>query len=390
MSIMVYLDYAATTPILDEVLEGMLPYQREYFGNPSSVYWAGREAKKGLEEAREHVAAAIGADPSEVIFTGGGTEADNLALKGVAFKLRSQGNHIITTAVEHHAVLHSAEWLEKQGFRVTFLGVDRNGVIDLDALQSALGKETILVSIMLVNNEVGVIEPVEEAVRIVRENSRALFHTDAVQGLGKIPFDVHEPDVDLAAFSAHKIGGPKGVGALFAKRGTPIEPVIHGGGQERDIRSGTSNVAGIAGFGKAAQIAAKEVEEEGDRLRKLRERLQEELSSAIDRVHVNANDAPRIPGTLNVCIEGVEGESLLLMLDSKGIAASSGSACTSGSLDPSHVLMAMGIPPELAHGSLRVSLGRATSDEDVDQLLEALPAVVERLRSIAPRSAGGR
>ncbi|MBW3590220.1 MAG: cysteine desulfurase, partial [Actinobacteria bacterium] len=335
---MPYLDYAATTPILDEVLEAMAPYQRQLFGNPSSVYGAGRDSKKGMEEARDLVAAAVGAQPAEIIFTGGGTEADNLALKGPAFKLRSQGNHIITTAVEHHAVLHSAEWLEKQGFRVTFLGVDQNGLIDLERLKSALTKETILVSIMLVNNEVGVIEPVAEAVKIVKENSRALFHSDTVQALGKMKVNLDELGVDLASFSAHKIGGQKGTGALFVKRGTPIEPVLHGGGQERDLRSGTPNVAGIVGFGVAAQIAAKEMEQEAERLTKMRDQVQAGIKASIERVQVNAEHAPRIGNTLNVCIEGVEGESLLLMLDSKEVAASSGSACTSGSLDPSHVL----------------------------------------------------
>ncbi len=387
---MPYLDYAATTPILEEVLEAMAPYQIELFGNPSSVYEAGREAKKGMEEARDLVAAAVGAQPAEIVFTGGGTESDNLALKGPAFKLRTQGNHIITTAVEHHAVLHSAEWLERQGFRVTFLGVDQNGLIDLDALQSALTKETILVSIMLVNNEVGVIEPVAEAVNIVKQNSRALFHSDTVQALGKMRVDLDALGVDLASFSAHKIGGPKGIGALFVKRGTPIEPILHGGGQERDLRSGTPNVAGIVGFGAAAQMAAKEVEQEADRLTALRNRFQAGLKDSIDRVHINAGNAPRIGNTVNVCIEGVEGESLLLMLDSKAVAASSGSACTSGSLDPSHVLMAMGVAPELAHGSLRISLGRATAHEDIDYLLEVLPPIVDKLRSIAPRSVGGR
>jgi len=387
---MPYLDYAATTPILDEVLEAMAPYQRQLFGNPSSVYETGRDSKKGMEEARDLVAAAVGAQPAEIIFTGGGTEADNLALKGPAFKLRSQGNHIITTAVEHHAVLHSAEWLEKQGFRVTFLGVDQNGLIDLERLKSALTKETILVSIMLVNNEVGVIEPVAEAVKIVKENSRALFHSDAVQALGKMKVNLDELGVDLASFSAHKVGGPKGTGALFVKRGTPIEPILHGGGQERDLRSGTPNVAGIVGFGVAAQIAAKEVEQEAERLTKMRDHAQAGIKASIERVHVNAEDAPRIGNTLNVCIEGVEGESLLLMLDSKEVAASSGSACTSGSLDPSHVLMAMGVAPELAHGSLRVSLGRATTKGDIDDFLEALPEIVDKLRSIAPRSVGGR
>jgi len=382
-----YLDYAATTPVLDEVVEAMLPYLRGTFGNPSSVYGVGRDAKKGLEEARERMAAAVGAVPSEIVFTAGGTEADNLALKGGAFRARSMrrnGNHIITTAVEHHAVLHSAEWLEKQGFRVTFLPVDAEGVVDLDALASALGPETVLVSIMLANNEVGTLQPLEEALRITREGSRALFHTDAVQALGKVPLNLAELGVDMASFAAHKVGGPKGSGALYVRRKTALEPVLHGGGQERDLRSGTPNVAGIVGMAVAAEIAAGEVPEEAARLSQLRDRLQEGMLAAIGGVKVNGAGAARVPGTVNVCIDGVEGESLLLMLDARGIAASSGSACTSGSLEPSHVLMAMGVRPELAHGSLRLSLGRAATAEDVDAVLEVLPPVVERLRSIAP------
>jgi cysteine desulfurase len=382
-----YLDYAATTPVLDEVVEAMLPYLRGTFGNPSSVYGVGRDAKKGLEEARERMATAVGAVPSEIVFTAGGTEADNLALKGGAFRARSMrrnGNHIITTAVEHHAVLHSAEWLEKQGFRVTFLPVDAEGVVDLDALASALGPETVLVSIMLANNEVGTLQPLEQALRITREGSRALFHTDAVQALGKVALNLEELGVDMASFAAHKVGGPKGSGALYVRRKTALEPVLHGGGQERDLRSGTPNVAGIVGMAVAAEIAAGEVPEEAARLSQLRDRLQEGILAAIGGVKVNGAGAARVPGTVNVCIDGVEGESLLLMLDARGIAASSGSACTSGSLEPSHVLMAMGVRPELAHGSLRLSLGRATTAEDVDAVLEVLPPVVERLRSIAP------
>ena len=388
-----YLDYAATTPVLDEVVEAMLPYLRASFGNPSSVYAAGREAKKGLEEARDRMAAAIGATPGEIVFTAGGTEADNLALKGASFRaraMRANGNHVITTAVEHHAVLHSAEWLEKQGFRVTFLPVDAEGVVDLAALAAALGPETVLVSVMAANNEVGTLQPVAEAVRLTREGSRALFHTDAVQALGKVPLDVAQLDVDMASFAAHKIGGPKGTGVLYVRRRTALEPILHGGGQERDLRSGTPNVAGIVGMATAAEIAASEVQEEAARLTALRDRLQEGLLGAIPGVKLNGAGAPRVPGTLNVCIEGVEGESLLLMLDAKRIAASSGSACTSGSLEPSHVLMAMGVQPELAHGSLRLSMGRSSSGEDVEAVLEVLPPIVERLRSIAPAVSGRR
>lgn len=380
-----YLDYAATSPVLEEVLEVMLPYLRgEGYGNPSSVYAVGRDAKKGMETAREQVAAAIGALPNEIIFTGGGTEADNLALKGAAFRRQSQGNHIITTTTEHHAVLHSAEWLERHGFRLTFLPVNGDGVVDLEALEAALGTQTILVSLMLANNEVGSIQPLEQAVALVREKSKALVHTDAVQALGKIPVDVAKLGPDLASFSAHKIGGPKGVGALFVRRRTPMEAILHGGGQERDLRSGTPNVAGIAGLGKAAEIASAEVGGERLRLRKLRDRLEEGITDEIERVSVNGSGAHRLPGFLNVCIDGVEGESLLLMLDSKQVAASSGSACTSGSLEPSHVLLAMGVPPERALGSLRFSLGRATTDGDITHVLGSLPSIVERLRSIAP------
>ncbi|MEO7803460.1 MAG: cysteine desulfurase family protein [Actinomycetota bacterium] len=380
-----YFDYAATSPILDDVLEAMLPYLREGFGNPSSVYAVGRESKKGIEQAREQVADAIGANPSQVIFTAGGTEADNLALKGSAGK--SEAGHIITTGIEHHAVLHSARWLESQGSTLTVLRVSGDGVVDLDALEAALTPRTRLVSIMLVNNELGSIQPVAEAVNLIREKSKALVHTDAVQGLGKMKVDVDDLGVDLASFSAHKLGGPKGTGALFVKRGTPLEPLFHGGGQERDLRSGTPNVAGIVGFGVAAQIAAKEVDEEAERLGKLRDDLQERLLTLIDGVTVNAAHAPRIPGTLSVNIAGVEGESLLLMLDSNDIAASSGSACASGSLDPSHVLLAIGVPTALAHGSLRLSLGRATTTANIDHLLGCLPKVVAKLRSIPARPA---
>ena len=387
MVAMVYLDYAATTPMMDEVMAAMIPYHQEFFGNPSSVYGAGREAKKGLEEAREKVADAVGAQPAEIIFTAGGTEADNLALKGAMLKADPRRRHIITSSIEHHAVLHSAEWLERQGYRVTFLPVDTDGLVNLDALKAALSPETAVVSVMLANNEVGTIQPLREIVDIVKENSRALVHTDAVQGLGKIPVDVEALGVDMAAFAAHKLGGPKGVGALYLRRKTPIAAQLHGGGQERELRSGTPNVAGIVGFGVAAEISAAEVKEQGDRLSEIRDRLQSAILETIPNVSVNAGGAPRVPGTLSVCIQGVEGESLLLMLDNKGVAASSGSACASGSLEPSHVLLAMGVAPEVAHGSLRLSLGRGSLDLDVKAVVETLSQVVERLRSIAPKFA---
>ena len=382
---MAYLDYAATTPMMEEVIEAMLPYHRERFGNPSSVYRTGREAKKGLEEAREKVAEAIGALPSEIVFSGGGTESDNLALKGAVAKMDGRRKHIVTASTEHHAVLHTAEWLERQGYRVTFLPVDNDGLLDLDALTATLSAETILVSVMLANNEVGTIQPLKDISRIVKDRSRALVHTDAVQALGKIPVDVENLGVDLASFSAHKLGGPKGVGALYVRRRTPLEPTAHGGGQERGLRSGTPNVAGIVGFGVAAQISVKELDYQAARLSEMRDALQRRVVESIPEVEVNAAGAPRVPGTVSFCIRGVEGESLLLMLDSKGVAASSGSACASGSLDPSHVLLAMGIPPELAHGSLRLSLGRESKPEDIDVTVTALAETVDRLRSIAPR-----
>jgi len=380
---MVYLDYAATTPILEEVLAAMVPFQRNLFGNPSSVYHAGREAKKGLEQAREQVAESIGAAPSEIVFTAGGTEADNLALKGAAVRSSSHGRHIVTTAIEHHAVLHSVEWLEGQGFEVTVVPVTGHGVVELEGFAAALRPDTILVSVMLVNNEVGSIQPLGEIAELVhRQSPHALLHTDSVQALGKIAMNVGDLGVDLAAFSAHKLGGPKGTGALFIKRGVPVEPILHGGGQERGLRSGTPNVAGIAGFGMAAQIAVSEVDQEGPRLEKLRDRLEQEISSTITGVTVNAAGAPRIPGTLNVCIEGVEGESLLLMLDRREIAASSGSACASGSLEPSHVLSAMGVSKELAVGSLRFSLGRGSVEADIENVAVELSEVVRHLRSV--------
>ncbi|MEX2588305.1 MAG: cysteine desulfurase family protein [Actinomycetota bacterium] len=385
---MIYVDYAATTPMMDEALEAMLPYLQEHFGNPSSVYAAGREAKKGLEEAREKVAEAVGAQPAEIVFTAGGTEADNLAIKGAVAKADPKRNHIITTSVEHHAVLHAAESLESRDYRVTFLPVGADGVVDLDALKKALSAQTCLVSVMLANNEVGVVQPLSDVVEIVKQNSRALVHTDAVQALGKIPVNVASLGVDLAAFSAHKLGGPKGVGALYMRRNTPVEPIVHGGGQERGLRSGTPNVAGIVGFGVAAEIAAAEQASEAERLASLRDRLQGGVLEAIDDVDVNAGGAERVPGTTSLCIRGVEGESVLLLLDSKGVAASSGSACASGSLDPSHVLLAMGVPPERAHGSLRFSLGRNSTEQDVPAAVEALKQTVERLRSIAPKFAG--
>ena len=377
---MTYLDYAATTPVAGEVLAVMQEALKGNFGNPSSVYAAGRNARKAIEDAREQLADVIGARPSEIIFTAGGTEADNLALKGAAMRSGRNSGHIITAAAEHHAVLHSAEWLASRGFEVTIVPVRPDGVVDLERLSDALRPDSLIVSVMTVNNEVGTIQPIEEITALVRGKSRALVHTDAVQALGKIPVDVHKSGVDLASFSAHKLGGPKGTGALYVRRRTPVEALLHGGGQERDLRSGTPNVAGIAGFGKAAQIAAAELPKEGPRLAAMRDRLQSEISIRIPGAQVVGAEAPRVPGTVNICFGGLAGESLLLMLDQQAIAASSGSACTSGSLDPSHVLAAMGVPRTFALGALRLSLGRGSADRDVDHLLEVLPGIVGRLR----------
>lgn len=377
-----YLDHAATTPVLDEVLEAMLGYLKDDFGNPSSVYAGGRKAKKGLEDARERVANSVGAQPREIVFTAGGTEADNLAIKGAAALAPEGKSKVITSAIEHHAVLGACDWLESQGFEVTRLPADERGIVDREHLADELDSDVALVSLMQVNNEVGTVQDVAEAAEMVSERSKAVFHTDAVQALGKLPLDLSATAIDMASFSAHKIGGPKGVGCLVIKGASRIQPLLHGGGQERDLRSGTPNVAGIAGFGAAAEIASAQVDESQERLGKLRDRLEEGMLALIDDVSVNGHQAPRVANISNVIINGVEGEALLLMLDEKAIEASSGSACTSGSLDPSHVLLAMGIPTDKALGSLRLSLGRDSSDEDVDAVLEALPPIVERLRGI--------
>ncbi|MGH2820209.1 MAG: cysteine desulfurase family protein [Actinomycetota bacterium] len=379
-----YLDHAATTPVLPEVKEAMLGHLDDDFGNPSSVHAFGRRARQAVEDAREQVALAIGASPAEVVFTGGGTEADNLALKGAAFKLRGNGDHIVVTAFEHHAVLDSAEWLRRQGFEVEVVGVGRDGLISPQEVAAAVRPGTLLVSVMAVNNEIGTIQPIQEIAAAVKQaNPSTLVHTDAVQALGNVAVDVDAWGVDLAAFAGHKLGGPKGVGALFVRAHTPLDSVLHGGGQERGLRSGTLNVAGIAGLGTAAEIAAREVEEKSERLLKLRSRLHEGIGVAIPEVVVNGDIDRRVAGNLNVCIPRADGETLLLLLDQAGIACSSGSACASGALDPSHVLLAIGVPRDLAKGGLRFSLGRASSEADVDAVLEVLPEVVERARKVA-------
>jgi cysteine desulfurase len=379
-----YLDYAATTPVLPEVRDVVLAHLSDDFGNPSSVHAVGRRAREAVEVAREQVAQAVGASPSEIVFTGGGTEADNLAVKGAASKLRGNGDHVVVSAFEHHAVLDSAAWLERNGFQVTKVSVGKGGVVEPGRVADAVRPSTVLVSVMAVNNEIGTIQPVGEIVEAVKSaNPRTLVHTDAVQALPNVPVDVHAWGVDLAAFAAHKLGGPKGVGALFVKSHVPVEAIVHGGGQERGLRSGTPNVAGIAGFGAAAEIAAKEVHETGEHLLKLRARLHDGVRDAVPDVVVNGELEHRVPGNLNVCIPGTEGETLLLLLDQAGIACSSGSACSSGALDPSHVLLAIGVPRDLAAGSLRFSMGRGSSEDDVEAVLRALPEVVQRARRAA-------
>jgi len=376
-----YLDHAATTPVLPEVTEAMLPLLREHFGNPSSMHAFGRAARTRVEDAREQVALAIGAAPSEIVFTGGGTEADNLALKGATHKRRGNGNHIVVTAFEHHAVLDTAEWLGGLGFELSVVPVPPDGVLLPGDVAAAVGPSTILVSVMTVNNEIGTVQPIADVVRAVRgANPHTLVHTDAVQALGNIPVDVHAWGIDLASFAAHKLGGPKGVGALYVRSGVPVEAVIHGGGQERGMRSGTLNVAAIAGFGIAAEIAAKEVGEKSERVRALRDRLHAGIMGAVPYALVNGSLDQRIGGNLNVSFPGAEGETLLLLFDQRGIACSSGSACASGAVDPSHVLSAIGAPPDQALSSVRFSLGRDSTQEDVDAVLDVLPEVVAAAR----------
>lgn len=381
-----YLDHAATSPVLPEVREAMLPFLDDRWGNPSSIYATGREARKGVDEAREKLALAIGAAPEEIVFTGSGTEADNLAVKGAAWAHELRGRHVVLPKIEHHAVLDSAEWLGGRGFEIDFVPVDRDGVVQPDAVRERLRDDTILVCVMLANNEIGTIEPVAEIARICRERNVLTF-TDAVQALGKIHVDVKALDVDLAAFSAHKIGGPKGTGALYVRRGVKVVPHTHGGGQERGRRSGTENPAGAVGFATAAEIVTDELDTQPPRWRALRDRLLAGLTERIDDVRLNGHPAERLPHNLNVSVRGVVGEDVLLMLDAQGICASTGSACQSGSVEPSYVLGACGVQREWAEGALRFTVGRDSTDEDVDAVLEALPKIVERVRSFSKSGA---
>jgi cysteine desulfurase len=379
----VYMDHAATTYTKQEVLDEMLPYFKEIYGNPSSVHGFGREARKAVDLARERTAAALNASPDEIYFTSGGTEADNWAIKGVAWANKERGNHIITTSIEHHAVLHTCQYLEKMGFEVTYLPVDSYGLVYPEQVKEAITDKTILISVMFANNEIGTIEPIKEIGQIARERG-IYFHTDAVQAVGHIPVDVKEMNIDLLSLSAHKFYGPKGVGALYIRKGVKLHPFIHGGAQERNRRAGTENLPGIVGLGKAIELAVANLEESSKRLTAMRDRLISGVLNTIENVRLNGHPTKRLPGNANFSFEFIEGESLLLSLDMKGIAASSGSACTSGSLDPSHVLLAIGLPHEIAHGSLRLTLGDDNTDEDIDYVLEVLPDIVQRLREMSP------
>ena len=371
-----YMDYSATTYVKPEVLDAMMPFFTEKFGNPSSFYGISRETKMAVDNARAQVAKAINCDPNEVYFTGGGSEADNWAIKGIATAHMKKGNHIITTKIEHHAVLHTCEFLEKFGFEVTYLDVNEEGFIDLKQLESAITDKTILVSIMFANNEIGTIQPIKEIGAICREK-KVLFHTDAVQA--------KEMNIDLLSLAGHKLYGPKGIGALYIRKGVRIDNLIHGGGQERGRRAGTENIPGVVGLGKAIEIATENIEENRARLTVLRDKL---IDGVLERIPYARLNGPRgdkrLPGNSNISFEFIEGESILLSLDFEGICASSGSACTSGSLDPSHVLLAIGLPHEKAHGSLRTTLGAASTEEDVEKLLNELPPIIERLRNMSP------
>lgn len=378
----VYLDHSATTPVRPEVLAAMLPYFGDKFGNPSSIHSWGRQARTAVDSAREQVASIIGATASEIIFTSGGTESDNLAIRGVAKSMQTKGKHLITSQIEHHAVINTFESLAKDGYEVTYLPCDKYGLIDPDDVRKSITKDTILISIIHGHNEVGTIEPIEEIGRIAKEHG-ILFHSDAVQSLGKIPVKVDDMGVDLLTISSHKIYGPKGVGALYVRKGTRIRPQVTGGIHEKGLRAGTENVPGIVGFGAACALAEEEMPEESKRLQALRGMLINGILSNIPDTVLNGHPEKRLPHNVNVSVKYVEGEAMLLNMDLLGIGASSGSACTSGSLEPSHVLLAMGIPHELAHGSLRMTLGKSNTEQDIEYVLESLPPIVEKLRAMS-------
>ena len=379
----IYLDNAATTQTYPEVLDAMLPFFTEHYGNPSSIYSFAGEAGKAVDEARRTIASAIGADASEIYFTGGGSESDNWALKATAEAYASKGKHIITSKIEHHSILHTCEWLAKYGIEVTYLDVDENGLVSPEALKAAIRPDTILVSIMTANNEIGTIEPIAELGRIAHE-AGALFHTDAVQAFGHIPINVDEMNIDMLSASGHKFNGPKGIGFMYIRKGVKIRSFIHGGSQERSRRAGTHNVPGIVGMAKAASLAVEQMNERMAYETKLRDHLIERVLNEIPYVRLNGHRTNRLPNNANFCFRFIEGESMLILLDQNGICGSSGSACTSGSLDPSHVLLAIGLPHEIAHGSLRLTLSEKTTMEDIDFTVDKLKEIIERLRSMSP------
>lgn len=383
MKKLIYLDNAATTRTAPEVAQAMLPYFSEIYGNPSSIYSIAGESRKAVDQARETIAEALGAQPEEIYFTAGGTESDNWALKATAEFYRKKGNHIITTRIEHHAVLHSCQWLEKQGFEVTYLNVDENGVVRLEELKKAIRPTTILISVMYANNEIGTIQPIREIGEIAHEHG-ILFHTDAVQAFGQLPIRVDDCHIDMLSASGHKLNGPKGIGFLYIRKGVKIRSFIHGGAQERKRRAGTENVPGIVGLGKAVERAVRTMEERTQKERELRDYLIERVQREIPYSRLNGHRTLRLPNNANFSFQFIEGESLLIMLDMEGICGSSGSACTSGSLDPSHVLLAIGLPHEIAHGSLRLTLNEEITKEDLDFVIDTLKKIVERLRGMSP------
>ena len=383
MKKIIYLDNAATTRTAPEVVEAMLPYFTEYYGNASTVSDLGAKSKEAISKARETIAGALGAEENEIYFTAGGSESDNWALKATAEAYKDKGNHIITSKIEHHAILHTCEYLEKNGFEVTYLDVDENGVIKLDQLKAAIRPTTILISIMFANNEIGTIEPIAQVGKIAKEHG-ILFHTDAVQAFGQVPINVDELHIDMLSASGHKLNGPKGIGFLYIRKGVKIRSFIHGGAQERKRRAGTENVPGIVGLGKAVELAISTMKERTDKERELRDYMMTRILKEVPFTRVNGSRTSRLPNNANFCFQFIEGESLLIMLDMDGICGSSGSACTSGSLDPSHVLLAIGLPHEIAHGSLRLTLGADTTREDIDFTIESIKRIVAQLREMSP------
>ena len=383
MKKLIYLDNAATTKTSEEVVAAMLPYFTEYYGNPSSVYEFASESKKAVSNARRTIAETLGAQENEIYFTAGGSEADNWALKATAEAYQSKGKHIITTKIEHHAILHTAEYLEKRGFEITYIGVDENGVVKVDELEKAIRPDTILMSVMFANNEIGTIQPIKEIGEIAKKHG-VLFHTDAVQAYGQLPINVDELHIDMLSSSGHKLNGPKGIGFLYIRKGVKIRSFVHGGAQERKRRAGTENVPGIVGYGKAAEIAAKTMKERTAKEIELRDHLIDRVLAEVPYTRLNGHRTNRLPNNANFSFQFVEGESLLILLDNNGICASSGSACTSGSLDPSHVLLAIGLPHEIAHGSLRLTLSAETTMEDIDFVVDCIKQIIERLRSMSP------